>query len=708
MKIYGAQHQAFDGILRYYQTAQPPVGKFIDPDDNILREVKRVSPRTTTIVRVYTGSPTVDDAGQHPNAEQYGRNYADLVYSRVRDPSHMDYLESENEPNDHYGNLTEFIKRLNAFLVGFSGRAKELGFRPLGPNFSTGYPEVYIPGSDYELWPNAWQGLTDGLRALRDANGGLALHEYDAPDLFRLWSDSRQRGYLVGRHKAVYRSLPADLLQLPLYITEFGIDFLVHNVEGGYWHNRDENAPTWMVDQMRECWTRIYSSTPQLKGVCFFLWGRNSPLWEEYDIARTDTSATLFTQFFSEELPGINPEPQPMPFAFEVYPLPSVARISQEFGVNPDYYRQFGLPGHEGIDLAVPIGMPVLSVSAGTIASASSTGNYGRHVRVTHADGWQTLYAHLSAIAAQVGQSVDAGDVLGNSGSSGNTTGPHLHFGLKHLGFAYTSPNGTVWPFNIFDATAFLEAVAVTGGEIMRTAGQRVAAGVRSIGVDYLADSALFAKARGLGLKYPLGQEYRDRITGEPVIAGQAFGPDGVLLETIEGQWGMDQIKAFALLTGEPWTKPVDGGGGTLPVAKRLTTADVSQYGFRVEPYAPQPGESFFGLIAIGNIQSGPQVGTTSTMNAFNQVGGAAIGYKLTHAYDVANHKFEKHDSPTVGVVLGPGSYIPPSASDRFYVSADDGQQGGSWPTPKGDVLVAGMPNGNHWQATYTWMLMTG
>lgn len=186
-------------------------------------------------------------------------------------------------------------------------------------------------------------------------------------------------------------------------------------------------------------------------------------------------------------------------------------------------------------------------------------------------------------------------------------------------------------------------------------------------------------------------------------------------LRVKDGDYGaLENAVLFHPQTGEPMSEPLPwpNTGAITPVpppnAKRLVTADVSQYGFRIESYIPAVGEAFFGLVAIGNIQSGPQVGTTSTMNAFNQVGGAAIGYKLTHAWDEANHRFEKHDSPSVGIVLGSGSYIPPSASDRFYVSADDGQSGASWPTPKGDVLVAGMPLGQHFQAVYTWQLMTG
>lgn len=338
---YGEQHQTFAGLNQLYAQAHPAVAKFIDPDDNIARLVKQLSPNTTTIVRVYTGQPTVDDAGQHPDPERYGYDYATRVYAAVKDPAHMDLLESENEPNDHYNNLTEFIKRLNAFLVGFSRRARELGFRPLGPNFSTGYPEVFVPGSDYVLWPDAWRGLTDGLLALQSAGGALGLHEYDAPDLLRLWSAAKQRGYLVGRHKAVYAALGADLQSLPLYLTEFGIDYLVYGVDGGFWHNRDENAPTWMVDQMRQAWSEVYSTTPQLKGICQFLWNRNDPRWEEYDCARTTTSVQTFTDYLKEAATIQPPQGEHM----EPTPAQTVANVP--FLVKASLQAKYG-PGGLG------------------------------------------------------------------------------------------------------------------------------------------------------------------------------------------------------------------------------------------------------------------------------------------------------------------------------------------------------------------------
>lgn len=710
-KVFGAQSQRFDGIVNVIGQAQPPVWLCIDPDSNILSDIRAASPNTATLVRIYTGAPSVDDKGQHPDPEAYGREYATRVYSAVKQPGSMDYLLSENEPNDHYNNLTEFIKRLDAFLVGFSQRAKELGFRPLGPNFSTGYPEVFVPGTDYELWPNAWQGLTSGLRALRDANGALSLHEYDAPDLFRLWSDSKQRGFLVGRHKAIYECLPADLQTLLLYLTEFGIDWLTQGVQGGFWHNRNEDAPTWMIGQMREAWKRIYSTTPQLRGIACFIWGSNNPaLWEEYDFKRTDTSAQAFTNFFAEGLPGAVAV-MPPAFAFDAYPLLQAYPISQGFGENPAVYQPLGFPGHEGIDLACPVGTPIRAVAAGTVVEAKNLGNYGLRVIVKHANGWQTIYAHLLE-AAPVGLKTVAGGYVGRSGASGNVTGPHLHITLRCTGFTYTDAHGA-WPWNVFDPTARLAAVTppANGGH-MTIQQDRITRAWNSIGVPYNPDAAFPKQALALALGRPVGKEY----TNMQGMSGQGF--ERAFLESPAGD--VLSAKAYDWTTGEPYVAPgppVIVPPGSQP--KRLSTSTLPPYvfpdgtkvdlGMSVISYQQQPGEQFWGLVAVGAYKL--NVGTQIVLTA-RDAAGAKFDVPMTHAWDAARQKSETVLTDGDGkrtVVLGSGSdYTPPTPPpDRIYVSKGDGQDGSTWPTPAGDIWVTGQPGG-HFEGAATFLLMTG
>jgi murein DD-endopeptidase MepM/ murein hydrolase activator NlpD len=86
---------------------------------------------------------------------------------------------------------------------------------------------------------------------------------------------------------------------------------------------------------------------------------------------------------------------------------------------------------HTGIDFPVPTGTSVKSVAAGSVVSAGWGGSFGYQVVVRHADGRYSQYAHLSAISVRDGQSVSAGQRIGRSGSTGNSSGPHLHFEVR-------------------------------------------------------------------------------------------------------------------------------------------------------------------------------------------------------------------------------------------------------------------------------------
>ena len=91
---------------------------------------------------------------------------------------------------------------------------------------------------------------------------------------------------------------------------------------------------------------------------------------------------------------------------------------------------------HEGIDIAVPLGTAVRAAAAGTVINAGWMGGYGNLVVVDHGNGLSTAYAHNTSFAVSVGQSVAAGEVVSYSGSTGNSTGPHVHFEVRVDGSA--------------------------------------------------------------------------------------------------------------------------------------------------------------------------------------------------------------------------------------------------------------------------------
>ncbi|MEU9892288.1 transglycosylase family protein [Streptomyces phaeochromogenes] len=86
---------------------------------------------------------------------------------------------------------------------------------------------------------------------------------------------------------------------------------------------------------------------------------------------------------------------------------------------------------HTGVDFPVPTGTSVKSVGAGSVVTAGWGGSFGYQVVIRHGDGRYTQYAHLSAISVKAGQSVVSGQRIGRSGSTGNSTGPHLHFEVR-------------------------------------------------------------------------------------------------------------------------------------------------------------------------------------------------------------------------------------------------------------------------------------
>ncbi len=111
--------------------------------------------------------------------------------------------------------------------------------------------------------------------------------------------------------------------------------------------------------------------------------------------------------------------------------------ISDEFG-NRESPGGIGSTNHQGMDLAAPEGTPIYAVSGGNVTLADYYGGYGNAVIIDHGD-FKTLYGHMSSIAAQPGP-VSAGQVIGYVGSTGNSTGPHLHFGVMDEGGNFIDP----------------------------------------------------------------------------------------------------------------------------------------------------------------------------------------------------------------------------------------------------------------------------
>lgn len=119
-------------------------------------------------------------------------------------------------------------------------------------------------------------------------------------------------------------------------------------------------------------------------------------------------------------------------FEYSEFQLPTNGRLTSQYGYRAQF-RRF----HKGIDLSLNIGDTVKCALPGMVTTTGyDSHGYGRYVIVTHAGGLETLYGHLNNSFVSPGQKIQAGEALGLGGTTGNSTGPHLHFETRYRGTA--------------------------------------------------------------------------------------------------------------------------------------------------------------------------------------------------------------------------------------------------------------------------------
>ncbi len=131
-----------------------------------------------------------------------------------------------------------------------------------------------------------------------------------------------------------------------------------------------------------------------------------------------------------------------------MWPSPSCWLVTSKYGMRE--LAIYGYPRmHAGVDIGASAGSAIVAADGGIVTTSTNGGGYGNYVMINHGDGRSTLYAHMSARAVFVNDEVTKGQVIGYVGSTGNSTGPHLHFEVRING-------GTVDPLKYFSGYTYV------------------------------------------------------------------------------------------------------------------------------------------------------------------------------------------------------------------------------------------------------------
>ncbi|MGL5076010.1 MAG: M23 family metallopeptidase, partial [Waterburya sp.] len=134
------------------------------------------------------------------------------------------------------------------------------------------------------------------------------------------------------------------------------------------------------------------------------------------------------------KLPPLPPSEEYLPNAFDGYAWPAQGALTSGYG-----YRWGRL--HAGIDIAAPVGTPILAAASGEVIEAGwNSGGYGNLVKLQHLDGSVTLYGHNDRLLVTLGQKVNKGEQIAEMGSTGYSTGSHLHFEIHPTGQEAVDP----------------------------------------------------------------------------------------------------------------------------------------------------------------------------------------------------------------------------------------------------------------------------
>lgn len=366
---------------------RPAACKLVDPSLETYRRVRaEVGPDCLIVVRWYHAVQDLSAPAQ--NAWGWWQAHRDWIAS-VPGTDRTVY-EGWNEIGDAQAPQYASFELARLQLLHSAGR------RACVLNSSVGTP-------DLNIWP-----VYAPMLAHMQAGDCVGLHEY--------WSDRADIENVWHVRRFTIPSVAANLAGKKIVVTECGRDI----VEG-------QGKPGWMLTCSADEYLgdlrrlgELYDGCPNVIGATVFQTGSGDPQWGPFNVW------TLWPSVVGEYAAVSTPPVVPVPPTTRLVPpidAANVVRVTQRF--TP--------PSHYGIDYSCVVGTPIYAACDGVAYPGDQgTNGFGRYIRIEDGAGLYVYTAHLSVWRVGSGDAVKAGDLIGLSGNTGNSTGPHLHFEVRN------------------------------------------------------------------------------------------------------------------------------------------------------------------------------------------------------------------------------------------------------------------------------------
>lgn len=444
--------------LQYIETLRPPAVKIVDPDPNVVRRVlNALDPSGVCILRDHPLSEQKGDMAKDPTGTgiRHAKDWVDKLGPWGRfaafNGDRRIVVCGINEPDVH--NVAEEIIVLK-YTMAFLEELTKYGIRGLALNLSVGWPRNLGEGQ-----PPTWDTFKPLEPVINKGGHFLCVHEYWYPNPQDKW------GWYGNR-------ISHCPLTCPIIIGECGYtrQLIRMDIPQPWGWRGNMPAPSY-ADQL---WYYHDKVDPNVFAVLPFTTGFGGPEWESKDTqpAHADILGRVRAYTFPNIWPVKKGEPtQPPPGDAMLLIAPKyTGKVSGFYG--QVYQGASGAYAHEGLDIVMPEGTPLYAAADGVVAWADPTeaekSPYGKYVRTYHPQlDVCFFYGHMTQVVIQTGNSVKQGQLLGYSGNTGNSTGPHCHLEVRLMTPTGTYRTGVSAKANgRVDPLAFLEGWKAQNGKV--------------------------------------------------------------------------------------------------------------------------------------------------------------------------------------------------------------------------------------------------